>query len=90
MASLERIKEKIAEIAGRPKNVTIGEIRQIVNQLRLLGYTTDEKRTNETLLLIVGKERFNVSDHHRGNAQLKPYCVKNFLGAMINLGLYED
>jgi len=89
MADIEHIKKDIAAIAGRPKNITFEEIEKVVKQLRGQGYSVRYYKGNETWVFYVGGEKFTVCDHNRG-PQLKPVYVKKFLGAMINLGLYED
>lgn len=89
MADAEHIKHDIADIAGRPKAVTFAEIERIVKQLKGLGYSEKHYKGNETWVFYVGGEKFTVCDHHRGSQHIKSFYVKKFLGAMMNLGLYE-
>lgn len=89
MASLENVKQDIADIAGRDRNVRFSEIERIVNQLGVLGHSVRIKRTRETVFVMIDGERFTVCEHHRGSSQLKPVYVRAFLKAAINLGLYE-
>jgi hypothetical protein len=90
MPDLERLKRSIAGIAARPRAVSFDEIERVVRQLEALGWSAKWRRGNETWIFYVAGEKFTVCDHNRGSAHLKPVYVKNFLKAMINLGLYED
>jgi hypothetical protein len=95
MAELGRVKEKIRELAGRRKNVTLSEIEWIVNQLGRSGYDTNVRKTLHTRLYVVGNEisgkvRFGVCPHNKDAKQVKSCYVDEFLSAMIGLGLYED
>jgi hypothetical protein len=90
MADLERLKKEIADIARRPKAVRFAEIDRIVNQLGILGFDTAVRRGKETVLFRVEGERFGVCDHNPGRQHVKRVYVKEFLGAMANLGLYEE
>lgn len=89
MADLEHIKGDIAGIAARPKAVTFSEIKRVVDQLKTNGYSARYYEAKETWVFYVGGEKFTVCDHHRGSQHVKSFYVKKFLGAMINLGLYE-
>ncbi len=90
MPDIEHIKLDIAGIAGRPKAVSFAEIERIVGQLRDIGWSVRYRKGKETWIFYVEGEKFTVCEHNRGSAQLKPVYVKNFLRAMINLGLYGD
>jgi len=89
MASLEEVRKRIREIASKPKNVTYGEIEWVVNQLRQF-YDVKERQAKHGTLFRVGNQRFMVSGHNPGNRQVKKYCVDDFVGAMVELGLYEE
>jgi hypothetical protein len=89
MADLEHIKGDIAGIAARPKGVTFSEIERIVKQLKAVGYSARYYKGDETWVFYVSGEKFTICDHHRGSQHIKPFYIKKFLGAMINLGLYE-
>jgi hypothetical protein len=89
MASREKILEKIQEIGTRPKNVTYEEIDWVVDQLGQF-YVVHKRQATHGTLYRVDSQRFMVSGHNPGNKQVKRYCVEEFLGAMIELGLYEE
>ena len=91
MADLDDIKQAIQEIAQRPKNVTFEEIKRVVEQLgQLPGFTVRSRKTKHMVLFSINDRRFGVSPHNRGRKQVKPYAVKNFLVAMIELELFEE
>jgi hypothetical protein len=88
MASAEKIRLRIRQIASRPRNVTLGDIEWVMNQLRDFEDITvvgNEHRKAWT----IRDETFGVCTHHRGVKQIKPAYVKSFLNAMINTGWYE-
>jgi hypothetical protein len=89
MASLEAIKEKIRDIAGRRRNVTFDEIQWVVNQLGQF-YKVGSRPARHGALFTVGSQRFMVSSHNPGSKQVKSYSVDDFIDAMIELGLYEE
>jgi hypothetical protein len=91
MPSIEDVREEIRRISQRPKNVTLDEIEWVVNQLKLHhGFTVRVRRAKHFLLYSVGGRRFAVNVHNPGQKQVKPYSVKDFLEAMIDLELFED
>jgi hypothetical protein len=93
MGDLEKVRDRIREIAGRRKNVTADEIEWVVNQLGALGYSVRCRvtgRGGHAILFGVENQRFSVVTHHSGSKQLKPVYVDHFLDAMTELGLYED
>ena len=90
MADVERVKREIREIAGRSKNVKIGEIQRIVRQLGELGFLTDSRDTAHGVMFQVGAEIFHVCTHNRGSSQLKQVTVQEFLDRMANLGLLDE
>jgi hypothetical protein len=90
MADVERVKREIREIAGRSKNVKIGEIQRIVKQLGELGFLVESRETSHGVMFQVGTEIFHVCTHNRGSSQLKQYTVQEFLDRMTNLGLLKD
>jgi hypothetical protein len=90
MANLERIKRDVADIAGRRKAVRFTEIQRVVNQLRLLGWSVRDYEGKEAWVFYVAGEKFSVCQHNRGSSHIKPKYVDNFIGAMINLGLYDE
>ena len=89
MADLDKIKKRIAEIASSPKNVTLAEIEWVVDRLGEHGHRVTKRDATHGKLFSVGSQRFMVNHHNPGNTQAKPYSVKDFLNAMIELGLYE-
>lgn len=90
MADLLRIKREIARIASRPNAVGFKEITWIADQLKMNGYTVNYRKATHAWVFRIGGETFNVSDHNRGSAHIKSVYVAKFLGAMINLELYEE
>ena len=90
MPDIEHIRRDIAGIASRPKAVSFEEIERIVRQLRDSGWSARWRKGKETWIFYVAGEKFTVCEHNRGSAHIKSVYVKNFLRAMINLGLCED
>jgi hypothetical protein len=90
MASIDKIKETIAEIAQRPKNTMASEIGWVVTQLGENGYAVKARTTSDGVRYVVGHAHFGVCTHNRGSKQVKRCYVDDFLDAMIELGLYEE
>ncbi len=90
MAELKKIKQKIAELAERRKNVTIQEIEWVVNQLGQYGFETGCRGTTHNKIFRVAEQRFGVCSHNPGSKQVKHCYVDAFVDAMIELGLYEE
>ncbi len=91
MATLEKIREKISQIAEHRKNTTAFEIEWVVNQLGEHGFEIREpRRTRHGVLYGVGPLRFMVCTHNPGSKQVKACYVDDFLDAMVELGLYEE
>jgi len=93
MADDSRVRERIAEIVGRPENVTHDEIEWVMNQLQAKGYAVKKRKARHGHLWSVsdGTEcaRFMVNVHNPGNKQVKQYSVAEFANAMIKLGWYD-
>lgn len=90
MAKLDKIKDSIREIAGRPKNVTFSEIRQVMEQLKEHGFTVRSRQAGDHATLFhINDQVFSICTHNPGSKQLKPHYVKEFVNAMIELGLYD-
>ncbi len=89
MPDLAHIEADIADIASRPKAVRFAEIERVIKQLNGHGYSPRYYKGKEAWVFYVGGEKFTVCDHNRGSAYVKSVYVKKFVGAMINLGLYE-
>jgi hypothetical protein len=90
MASIEKIKAEIAQIAQRRKNTTASEIDRIVTQVGEHGYAVRSRQTTHGVLYTVATSRFSVCVHKSGSKQVKPCYVDNFLTAMIEIGMYEE
>jgi hypothetical protein len=88
MASADKIRARIREIANRQKNVTLSEIEWVMSHLGQFAKVTLLKNVHAHLWTIDG-ETFTVCIHNRGSKQLKPVYVKSFLNAMVNTGWYE-
>ena len=89
MADLKRIKDRIAELAGRPKNVELSEIEWVVNHLGNNGYNVSIRK-NDHSTIWVNKRQFGVCHHNPGNKQIKACYVSEFLDAMADVGVYEN
>ena len=85
----ERILERIRDIAGRPKNVTLEDIEWVIGQIEAHHYVKRREFAHGILFRIDG-QRFSVCTHHRGSRQLKVAYVKGFLRAMSELGWYDE
>jgi hypothetical protein len=91
MATIEKVKQTIAEIGQRRKNVTASEIEWVVNQLKANGYNVrDARKTRHGVLYGVESVRFQVCIHNPGTKQVKSCYVDDFVDAMTEIGLYED
>jgi len=90
MANALKVRAFIAEIAGRPNNVTEDEIRWVVDQLANLGVETSRDGNDHQVMYTVEGEQFGICTHHKGAKQIKRCYVKAFLTAMSNTGWYED
>ena len=90
MSELQKIRTRIAEIAQRPKNVTLSDIEWVVNQPGKHGYDTVSRQGTHGRLFRVSSQRFMVSGHNPGSKQVKQYAVWDFINAMTELGLYEE
>jgi hypothetical protein len=90
MANESKVRAYIAEIAGRPNNVTEDEIHWVVDQLDNLGLDTARDANDHQVMYTVGGEQFGICTHHRGAKQIKSCYVRKFLAAMSNIGWYED
>jgi hypothetical protein len=91
MATVEKVIEKISQIAERRNNTTVSDIEWVVNQLREHGFQVREpRRTRHGVLYGVGPVRFMVCTHNPGSKQVKGCYVDDFLNAMVELGLYEE
>jgi hypothetical protein len=89
MANLKQVREKIAEIAQREKNVELDEIQWVVKHLGENGYEVSVKSNDHQHLFRVNRIRFGVCHHNPGSKQIKPCYVREFLDTMADLGLYE-
>ncbi len=88
MASAEKIKSKIRAIAASPNNVTMSDIDWVMNQLRQFGEVVVTSNVHQKVWCFEGVI-FSVCPHHKGQKQIKPAYVKNFLNAMVKTGWYE-
>jgi hypothetical protein len=86
---LDRVKRFVAEIAGRPNNVTLSDIEWVANQLVGI-FEVRTRPTGHGILFRIDRVQFHVCTHNPGNKQIKRWYVKAFLEAMVDLGLYEE
>ena len=89
MASEEKIRERIREIAGRKNNVDAADIDWVMNQLKQFGNVSVETENVHIKMWRFDDEIFSICPHTKGGCQLKPVYVKNFLNAMMNTGWYD-
>ena len=91
MSTIEKLKETIADIAQRRKNVSASEIDWVVDQLKQHGFDVrDPRKTRHGVLYGVGSVRFSICTHHPGGKQVKACYIDDFVDAMTELGLYEN
>jgi hypothetical protein len=90
MAELEKIKQRIRELAARRNNVKLAEIEWVVNQLGRNGFVTNTRSNGHQTLFRAGSVRFGVCSHNPGSAQVKACYVDAFVEAMMALELYEE
>lgn len=91
MATLEKIKDEIIQIAERPNNVTSAELKWVVEQLKQHGFKVRGPRhTRHGELYGIGSYRFQICTHNPGSRHVKRCYVDDFLRTMNELGLYEN
>jgi hypothetical protein len=91
MASLDRIKADIADLAQRPNAVRFEEIERIIDQLQRIGYEVSARQATHGKLFRVGKNQpFMAARPNSGDSHIRSVYVRVFLEAMITLGLFED
>lgn len=61
MADIKKIKERIKELAARRHNVTLAEIKWVVDHLDEIGYRTSERGATHGILFGAGNTRFMVN-----------------------------
>src|ERR1700722_15771677 len=76
MASADKIRARIRELASRPKNVTLNEIEWVMSQLDQFAEVTLLANVHAYMWAIDG-ESFSVCTHHKGSKQVKPIYVKS-------------
>lgn len=90
MSSIEKVVEKIAEIAQHRKNTTASEIDWVIDHLKQHGFDVrTPRKTRHGVLYGIADQRFQICIHNPGNKQVKVCYVDDFLDAMAELGLYE-
>lgn len=94
MSDDRRIRERIAELVGRPKNVTQDEIEWVMNQLEARGCQVKKRKARHGFLWSISDGqvclRFMVNVHNPGSKQVKSYSVSEFADAMMKLGWFDD
>lgn len=90
MATEEKIRARIREIAGRKNNVDVADIDWVMNQLRQFGDVAVENENAHMKLWRFNDQMFSVCTHTQGSRHIKPIYVKSFLNAMANEGWYES
>ena len=89
MATEEKIRRAIKELAERKQNVTLSQIEWVMGQLAHHGKVTQVDNEHQRLYSFEGR-RFGIGTHHPGQKQIKAIYLKNFLQAMMETGWYED
>jgi hypothetical protein len=88
MASAEKIRARIRNIAARPNNTTLADIEWVMSQLGQ--FEEFEVVGNVHRKAWSSKETsFSVCTHHKGRKQIKSVYVSHFLNAMMEIGWYE-
>ena len=87
MATKEKIKRAIQEIACRKKNIRLEEIEWVMNQLKAHGKVTERGNVHQRMYSFDG-HRFGICTH--SGKQLNPVYVDEFLSAMSDTGWFED
>lgn len=91
MADINKIKNRIRDIALRPHNVDLSEVEWVVKQLGAVDdYKTSARKNVHQVLFRVNGERFGVCSHNPGSSKIKACYVRAFLDAMEKVGLYEE
>ena len=85
----ERILQRIRDIAGGPKNVTLEDIEWVISQIDA-HHDVKRRSFSHGILFRIDGLRFSVCTHHRGSRQLKPSYIRNFLRVMSELGWYDE
>jgi hypothetical protein len=88
----KKIREKIEEIAGRRRNVTLRDIEWVVNRLSEFHEASvrDSDSGNVKLFRVGGTKPFPICTHNPGSKQIKPVYVDVFLDRMAELGWYDE
>jgi len=87
MATEEKIKQFIAELAGRKNNVSISDIEWVMGQLESFGHVVRKQNDHQVLYTFNGRS-FGLATHRSGGKQLKTVYVKEFLEAMSETGWF--
>jgi hypothetical protein len=89
MATEEKIRHAIREIACRKRNVTLDDIEWVMNQLKAFADVNVRENDHQRMYSFQGS-RFGVCTHHPGSRQVNVAYVKGFLAAMADTGWFED
>ncbi|MEO8096079.1 MAG: hypothetical protein ABI811_00135 [Acidobacteriota bacterium] len=90
MAELEKIQQRIREIAESRNNVTVSDIDSVISDLGKCGFTFRMKAKGHYKMYTLDDATFSVCTHHPGQKQILPCYVREFLRSMIELGIYEQ
>jgi hypothetical protein len=83
MASTAKVRERIAEIVGRPCNVRFEEIKWVLDQLG-----AQERPCRHGRLFRLDGHRLIINEHNNGKPTVPKYSVDGFRNLMIELGHY--
>lgn len=83
MASTEKIRNRVAEIIGRPYGVRYDEIKWVMDQLG-----AKERPSKHGHLFRLQNHRILINEHSNGKNTVPKYCVDSFRDLMVELGLY--
>lgn len=88
MATIEKVRQRIAEIVSRPNNVEYSEILWVLNQLNC---PVPRETRHGVIHSIPGcREKLMINKHNNGKAHIPAYCVDHFRDRMVELGLYGE
>lgn len=82
----EKLRKRISELIGRPKNVDYKEIKWVLDQL---GAFPREAKHGVMFKIPGCQHPLMLNRHNDGKNHLPSYCVADFCKRMVELGLYE-
>lgn len=95
MATKERVKRDVAELAARSRSVRFAEIQRLMNQVNLLdGYSVRSREVNHGTMFYVSDGRRTETVQVNDNTGRSPHVLRVYVDAVIEalelLGLGSD